>query len=428
MVRPSLFVQHLRVVAGNVRRSALVAPRTQEERNTRMLYLNTAMIGIAAGGIASFLPVFLARLGADSTLIGWLTSAPALVSIFFLLPGAMLAERYVDQVKVRCVASRLSRGPYLLCALVPFFVPAQYLPLVLVLVWMLKTIPEAVSTPAWTSVIARAVSPRRRAQLNGTRWALLSLVSALSSAFFGWLLDRIRFPLNYQLVFLLSFATAVLDPYFFSFIRVEPLMRPQAGASGDVLRRARDYFRPVLQHRPFLVLIGATLLYRVALSLPSPLFSLFWVNNLHASDTLIGLRGTVGHAALVAGYIAWGRSANRVGHRRLLALSALAFALYPLLTALSPSQGWLLPAAAVWGLTAAGIDIGLFDLMLACCPTERQPLFAAVYSIVASSAIFVGPLLGAALANSTSTATALVVAAMAQVITTLPFVFLPRDV
>jgi MFS family permease len=424
-ISPARIARHL---ADGVRHSTLLHPQDQDDRNTRLLYLNTAMVGVASGGIMAFLSIFMARLGAGPTLLSWLTSAPALLAIIALVPGAVIAERNPDQVRVRVRAAQLVRGSYLLCAAAPFVVPAPYLPLVLVVIWTIKTLPDAVAITAWTAVVARAVSPERRARLNGTRWALLSLVSAASSAFFGWLLDSIAFPLNYQLVFLLSAVLAGLDPYFFSFIRVPPSPPPALPPRGPLLPRAYAYFRPVVLYRPFVVFLAATLLYRVALNMPAPLFSLFWVKSLQASDMLIGLRGTVGNAALVVGYLFWGRSANRLGHRKVLTLCALAYALYPVLTALSPSAIWLLPVACLWGLAAGGIDVGLFDLMLASCPQERQPLFAAVWSMVANSAVFVGPLLGAAISGATSISTALIVAGVLQVLATIPFLALPGDV
>ena len=410
-----------------LKRSSLVAPATDEDRNVRLLYLNTAIFGIPAGGITAFLPVFLARLGASPALLGWHTAAPALLVVFVLIPAAMIAERYADQVRVRVRSAMIYQVFYLVCALVPFVVPAAWLPVLLVILWTLKTVPEAVAIPAWTSVIARAVSPKRRARLNGTRWALLSVMSAASSALFGWMLDRIAFPLNYQLVFFISFGAAWLDPYFFSFIRVPPLSDAIAERSRNILRHLVEYLRPVFSHQPFVGFLGATFLYRIALSMPVPLFTLYWVNQLRAPDTFIGFRGTVGHISLVFGYMVWGRSANRIGHRRVLIICALGLALYPLLTAISPNSWWLFPAAAVWGLTASGVDIGLFDIMLASCPSYRGPLFAAVWSLVANAAMFIGPLLGSALADVSTVAVALAVAGFAQAATTIPLLTLPKD-
>ncbi|MGM0400214.1 MAG: hypothetical protein ACQEQT_02830, partial [Chloroflexota bacterium] len=57
---------------------------------------------------------------------------------------------------------------------------------------------------------------------------------------------------------------------------------------------------------------------------------------------------------------------------------------------------------------------------------ERQPLFAAVWSMISNGAIFVGPLLGATLAQSTSRGTALLIAGLLQMVMSIPFVFLPH--
>lgn len=415
-----------RIVAGTSR-LFMMQPRDQEERNIRLLYLNTAMVGVAAGGIMAFLPVFLARLGANSTMISWLTSGPALVAVVFLIPGAIIAEHNANQVKVRVTWVSVVLLGYLLCALAPFVVPIAYLPIVLIFLWTFKVLAEAVTIPAWTAVMARAVSPQRRAQLNGTRWALMSLVMAVSSAFFGWMLDRVVFPFNYQLVFFISFAVAVLDPLFFAHVKIPPNEVLRKSSNIGLLKWVKTYLGPVFHSKPFITYLMATFLYRIALNLPVPLLTLFWVNTLKAPDTLIGIRGTVGYSALVVGYMLWGRFANRLGHRRVLYISTLGLAFYPILTGMLPSAIWMLPVALLWGLTAAGIDVALFDMMLGAVGQDREPLFAAFWSIEANLCIFIGPLVGAALANALNLQQALIIGGVLQLVTTLPFLMLPRE-
>lgn len=416
-----------------VRALPVITPRNPYQQNVRWLYLNTAVVGVPIGGIMAFLSVFLARLGASSTLIGWLTSGPSLLAAIAFLPAAAISERFSDQVKLRVWMARVSLVAFLICALLPFVVPegaASLLALLMVVVWTLKALPDAVSVPTWMSVLTRAIPPKRRAQLNGRRWALLSAVSAISSALFGWLLDGIAFPLNYQVVFLISFAVGWLDPAFFSRIIVPPLdvAPPEPSATRKpALRRVAAYLNPIVHEKTFLVFLLATVAYRIVLNMPASLLSLFWVNDLQATDAMIGLRGTVGHCALVVGYLAWGRLAGRMGHRRVLVLSALLHSLFPIITALSPSAFWLLPAAAVWGLAAAGINVGLFDLTLACCPTQRQQRFIAVDSMIANLAVFAGPLLGVAIADAESSSLALLVSGGLQVVTIVPFLLLPRE-
>jgi MFS family permease len=95
------------------------------------------------------------------------------------------------------------------------------------------------------------------------------------------------------------------------------------------------------------------------------------------------------------------------------------------LTALAPDVVWLLPAAFVSGVTAGGIDLGLFDMLLAACPEGRQPTFAAGSAVFTNLAITIGPLLGAAMAQGWSTQAALFAIGAIQAVSTLAFLLLP---
>ena len=132
--------------------------------------------------------------------------------------------------------------------------------------------------------------------------------------------------------------------------------------------------------------------------------------------------------ALVIGYLAWGRLVQRVQHRKMLCLSVGLLALYPISTALIPSALWLPAVALVWGIAASGVDIGLFDLMLAAAPRDRMPRLASLLKLAVSAASFVGPLLGVALSEATSVRTALIIVGVIQLVTVIGFRLLPGDV
>lgn len=99
------------------------------------------------------------------------------------------------------------------------------------------------------------------------------------------------------------------------------------------------------------------------------------------------------------GYYAWGRLATWLGHRRTLGLASFGLSFYPALTAASPTVEWLLRAALVWGLFAAGIDISLFEGLLEVCPADRRAEFVALNTSVANAIAFVAPILGAWMAE-----------------------------
>lgn len=398
-----------------------------EERNYRNLLINGALFGLVDGGIFNFLPVFLARLNASPTVVGLLTSGPSLLGILTYIPGGAYAERHSDLVRLTARTSLITRFSYPLIALLPWLLTASHVPLAAVVIWSLTAIPNAILIPAWTAVMQKAVSPVKRAQLNGTRWALMSVVAAVAIAFFGYLLDRTPFPTGYQIVFLISFAAGVINLYFWTRVRVPPFVSDlPVNATGHSLKaRLGAFFRPFAESRPFVRYNLATMVYRLFMTMPASLFSIFWVQNLHATDVWIGLRGTAGYAALVVGYRFWGKMANRLGHRTLLLICGVGLGIYPILTALAPTMEWLLPAAVVWGFTIAGTDLGFFDMLLAICPNGRQPSFAAASNMLVSVATTLGPLLGAALANLVGIHSALLITGVLQVASVTFFLLLP---
>ncbi len=411
---------------------------TVEDRNYRNLLLSGAWFGPIDGGIFTYLPVFLARLDASPSTISLLTSAPSFLGIFTYLPGGMYLERQSDLVRILVRAVFLSRIFYPLIALTPLLFGSTAVPIAIVVLWTLSALPGAVHYPAFTAMMQKAIPAERRAKFNGTRWGLMALFSGTMIAVFGFMLDRTVFPLGYQIVIMVSFAAGLMNMYYFGKVEIPPFVRdPDKADTGAALRedgllqariaQLRHFFAAFIAHRPFVRFNLASLAFRLALTMPVGLFSIYWVQVLRATDTWIGLRGTVGYALLVTGYWFWGRMANRLGHRTLLLICGAGIALYPVLTALAPSVEWLLPAAALWGFTAGGIDIGLFDMLLISSPPGRLPSFAAAAQMLTSVALAAGPLLGAALAGLVGTHNALLVIGALQLAGAAFFLLLPNQ-
>jgi MFS family permease len=384
-------------LAGNAR-SLWATPASQEDRNIRNLYIDTAWQGVWSAGMGAFLSVFMARLDASSFLISALTSAPALITILLSMPAAAYVERQRDHVRVTTIYRLLFRLTYLIVAILPFFFLKE-LPLLIVILWTLQAIPAAIVNLSWTSVIGAILSPRRRPRVNGGRWAVVSFVVAVMVIPFGKLLDApfLPFPLNYQIVFFISTAAMVMSVIYFARI-VMPAVAPAAEPAKAPLRqRIAGLLNPLIHNRRFLQYIGATFVVRAGLNMPAALYSIYWVRNMGATDTAISLRTTAGQAALVVGYYLFGRLASRRGHRWILILSSVGIGLYPVVTGLSADPLWLAPAALIWGFFAGGIDISFFEGLLQIAPRDKLPTFAALNTVFANIAAFVAPLVGSLL-------------------------------
>ena len=161
-------------------------------------------------------------------------------------------------------------------------------------------------------------------------------MTAVCVGLFGRLLDApwLPFPLNYQIVFFLSGGAGMIGLFYFDKIVMPVDYAPANPPHLPLRRRVAELLSPMLGCPPFINYLLATLLVRVGMAVPTALYSIFWVRNLQASDTIIGLRTTVGLVTTVIGYWWFGRLATRRGHRGLLLASSIGLGLYPVMTAL----------------------------------------------------------------------------------------------
>jgi MFS family permease len=399
---------------------------SQEEKNARNLILSGAWLGFIDAGILTYLGVYLARIGATPTTLGLLSSGPQLINMLVLLPAGAFVERQTDLVRFSNRIAVVHRSHFLLIALLPFFLSQSDIAAGAIIIWSLSAIFSAMYLPAFMAVIQRSVSPQMMPRVNGSRWALYSVVGAILIPAFGIMTDHLTFPTGYQIAFALSFFGALPNIFFFAKVRTPPFVaeRSTADAARPLRARLAEVTRPFLESKRFVRFNLATAFFRVSLGIPAGLFSIFWVDNLHATDTWIGIRGAVAYASLVVGYSLWGRVAGRVGHRSLLLIASL-IGLYPIATALSPTVEWMVLAAILWGVFVAAIDIGIVDMLLAACPEGRQPSFIAAANVLGSLELFIAPLLGALLAQVFGVQTALIVSGVMQIVSGAFFLLLP---
>ncbi|HUE75713.1 MAG TPA: MFS transporter [Chloroflexota bacterium] len=370
---------------------------TLDDRNIRNLVLQTVFAGVINGGIVTFLPVFLVRLGASAFLVSLLTSALAFTTIILSLPSGPIVARQRQLVAWSARHFLAIRVAYVAIAIAGFLDPAIAAPIIVV-IWGLTGIPSTLANTAWYTVLAEAVPARRRPAVNGFRWALVGLVSAASVAFFGVMLDRLPFPAGYQIVFLFSFLAGVLNVWFYAKLRIPDQVLSVSVSSETWRLQLRSVVQPLREGGAFFHYVIASSVLRVGLYLPIGLFSVYWVIGLGASDTFIGLRTLVGNLALTVGYYTWGRIAGQLGHRRTLAIAAGGLGFYPILTGSAPSVEWLIPAALIWGLFASGIDVSLFEGILEVAPANRRHQFVAVNTFLANLIALSIPLAGASAA------------------------------
>ncbi len=390
----------------------LFRPTSRAEINQRNVLIDAIGVGITAG-VGSFLSVFLVRLGASSFLVGLLTAMPALTGMLLAMPAGEFLARRRNIVPWFARSRFLVLFCYVLTGLVPFLVKTHQ-PEVIILIWALATLPQTLVTVGFTVVMGGVAGPDGRFALMSRRWAILGLTNSLTVAIVGQMLRLFDFPLNYQVVFLGSAVGAVISVIFSSNIVLPPQETP---AAQEGIVRALQIHGSTLRHNvSFVNFTLAQFVFRLGLALPLPLFPIYWVKNVGASDPQISAINSVQTFVMMAAYFLWTRIVGWRGERWVLLVTAFGVSFYPLLTALTRTPELLILWAGLAGLFTAGIDLVFFDLLLRTVPAEHQAAYVGMYQTSVYVATFVAPLVGSALADGFGIVPALVTGAALRLI------------
>ncbi len=295
-------------------------PRDQVERNIWYLYLEILWAGLLSAA-ATFNATFAVRLGASNAMIGWLSSIPALLAVILLIPAARFLETQTRRTPWVWGSLLIARLGYGLIIILPWLIPAAHRAPALVYLLIAISVPTTFFSAGFTPLLADVIPERDRARVLANRNIIVSAVVAVLTFLAGkWLEagNQIRwatFPLNYQLLYLLGFAGSMVSTVYLFKMQVPP---------SKVIERNKDAAPPGMspalirtlfaENRDFAIMIVNTLVFSLGAWLVAPLYVLFFVNELGASDGWIGLNSTLaapgaqmGLPAHAAGHCAAGR-------------------------------------------------------------------------------------------------------------------------
>ncbi len=392
--------------------------RTQTEQNIWYLYLDVFWAGIFMAAIAFNSPYAL-RLGATNTMMGWLSSLPSLLAIAVLVPAARFLETQVDRAPWLRRALFWGRVAFLGAALVPWLFP-RHAAAALIAVLILRTIPMHFYSAGFSPMLADIIPVRDRARVMANRTIIMSATVAVFTSLFGRWMDIANrwawasFPMNYQIVYVIGTIAGLLSTYFVGRIAmpVTQVVRRERGsrdAEGDTPRRLINLpdFRHLRgtakgmahQNRALVRIIINTFIFDLGAWLVGPLYMIFFINQLDASDGWVGLNTTMAHIGVIAGSFIWRRIIDRAGVERSLRLAVPMAAGYAFLVALFPNLTLIL----IWGvcinLINPGVSLSHVNMLYRLCPPERRASYMALYSTITSVGAFAAPMVGVTLSN-----------------------------
>jgi MFS family permease len=387
-------------------RTLTCGPATHDatERNIWYLYVEVAWAGLLSAA-AAFNATFAVRLGASNTMIGWLSALPSLIAVFLLIPAARFLETQSDRKPWMIGSLLIARLGYGLLAVLPWLVHSRRAEAA---VWLLIAIsvPSAFFSAGWNPLLADVVPERERTRVFAMRNILVSATVATFAFIAGKWLDlsqRISwaaFPANYQVLYMVGFAGAVVSTCLVHKLHVPPSVivrhKWQSGPGKPALAELRTM---LTMDRGFAAIVLNTFLFDCGAWLVAPLYIIFFVRHLGATDAWIGLNSTLANVGVIMGYALWRRWMHWLGYSRALLISAPLGACYAFLVALFPDLKLIL----LWGILISMINPGLnlshFNILLKLTPDGHRASYIATFSAIMNAGAFALPMIGVALAN-----------------------------
>ena len=383
---------------------------TIRQRNKRYVYFDGIGVGIA-NAAAPFLPVFLTRLGATPPQVGLLTSMPGITGLVLALWVGRFLQKQANVIPWYSLPRFLVISAYALTGLVPFFVQDNLLIMVILVIWAIATLPQTIVSVSFSVVMNAVSGPNGRYELMSRRWSILGLTTAVTVAIAGQVLDHLDFHLNYQIVFLALSLGGLLSCYFSSRIQLLDLDPAQKQAMPTVKSSLKEDFRRIRNEPNFIAITLKQFVYLFGITLGIPLFPLYFVRQVNASDAWIGLLYTAQTVVLVIGYFFWARQSHRIGSRYVLLIATFGLSIYPGLVALTRNETIIIIFAAIAGIFQAGVDLVFFDELMKTIPSSFSPTFVSLAQAIQYLAAVLAPLTGTFLAEHIGLSNALLCSA-----------------
>jgi MFS family permease len=393
-------------------------------QNIWHFYLDLIWLGVANAAI-TFNSVYAIRLGASEELLGWLTSIPGLLVVLLRAPAARMIEHAEDQQSLIVRGLLGARIFYLLIFLLPFL-PSLHRAEVLVALIIMMGLPAILANAGWGSFFADVIPARQRVKVVSVRSTLTHLMILVIVPILGKWLDWAPFPYNYQGIYLLAFIGALVSTWHVTKVKVpEDVRARQKKPRAPAPLNLRSIWQIMTGSRQFSALLIATFAYQWAVSIASPLYNVYYVQRLDASEGWIGFRTTLASLASILAYRFWPRLIDRWGDRAILILTAPMMLFFPLGTGLARTLTphlFIIMWTRVFG---AAVMLSRYSILLKSCPEDRRPTYIATYAILVNIAAFIAPLVGVRLEEFIGINNVFFVSAALRLVSALLYLRLP---
>lgn len=355
--------------------------------------------------LVTFAPVYILKLGGTEEQVGLLASVPYLINTLALLLSANRPLTSVQALR-RSVwsagAHRFLMGAILFAPLL-----GKGAPLWVIVTYSLASGAMSLSSNYWTAAVSDMFPPNRRGRLFGIRGVYTGLTGFAATLAAGYLLDALRFPLNFTVTYTLATGVASAAIYFLARLEPPAAADDEPGVKVPVTPRRDRRTQPNLfaslgslwggaARGDFLRVTVPLFLFNMGFFGLAPVVNIYFIERLGFSNSVIGLLMSAYMVSQVAGSLVWGALADRFGHPVIAFAALVGMATQAAAFWLVPSVAYLLVIQVLGGFCFAGVVLGTFNMIIAIGGARDRSLAVTWVNVFANFAAFVGPLVGTA--------------------------------
>lgn len=382
--------------------------------------------GIAMGMVA-FNPPFVLRLGGNDSLVGWMTSLPALMAILFSMPAARFMERRTNRRPAMIGNISMARVMFLLIALVPWLLPSAWQPYAIVGLVSIQAIFVSFFNAGWLSLLADVCPPDRRSTFFSMRWLLLAVTWGISSFLSGLWLDWVPFPLNYQMLNFVGFLFSEYSSYIISCATfpVYPIRQPAQTAKPRLHIDWQGFTHFAKSNLSYVNVNIAVLITFLGVWGAAPLLTLYFVNTLHVRDSWLGINSLMGQLGTMTGALLANRFIKLKSNDWVMRRALLLFWVYPLIIVLVPVPEIILAFSFILLTLDPIMNVTLLSKLYELIPAERRSAWMSAHVTLMNIGAMIAPLITVGIANLISVNVALIVCAIVRLMGISLFWLLP---
>lgn len=393
------------------------------EVNISINNLNGTFQIMAINLVVPFAAMFAKRLDASDFQVALLSSLPAIVSICFIIPGAIFIQRCKYKKNITGKFFIAARIFYLLFALVPLLA-REYRATMFVLLYGFMNLPGSIALASWQSYIAGLFPPSMRARVLALRNSLSTLIGVLTTLIAGWLLYNI--PKNneqrillYQIFFITAFIFAIVEIILF-YKHKEPetneciiILEPSA----DIIKagKIKNALLELKSNKKFLTYCICAVIFHFSWYMAWPLVPLYEIDILHSNESWASLIAALNAVCAAVSYIYWGKLINKRGNSFALTIAATCMVIVPFCYPFSRSLFILLPINAIGGAATAGINLIVLNTLYELSPDKSRTLYIAYFNTMLNIVLAIAPFAGVALKNTFNIYNAFIIIGLCRV-------------